>query len=280
MADEYQVDLGYLKIAGKFWGDEDGEPTLAVHGYLDNANSFDMIAPSLEGLRIFALDLPGHGWSDHRSGGDTYEGLGYLRDVLAVADHLGWDRFSYLGHSMGGEIGSQLAGLFPERINRLVCIDGYCGTASPPRALELMRRTVASSFKAASSLKVFPTLDAMAQRLQEVTRQNEASARCLLERGHRPVEGGFVWRTDPRIIGTGALEFTRAQLDLLLDQTTAPTLIIVASHEDRWFQRAIDAIMDRKDAHRKVVHVPGHHHLHMQEQAAQVVELINDFMKE
>ena len=52
------LDLGYTRIAGKFWGVESGEPTIALHGYLDNANSFDMLAPAVQGLRIFAKAKP------------------------------------------------------------------------------------------------------------------------------------------------------------------------------------------------------------------------------
>ena len=46
-AREAKIDLGYLQVAGKGWGDGSGAPTFALHGYLDNANSFDMIAPLL-----------------------------------------------------------------------------------------------------------------------------------------------------------------------------------------------------------------------------------------
>ena len=62
------LDLGYTRIAGKFWGVESGEPTIALHGYLDNANSFDMLAPAVQGLRIFAMDFAGHGWSSSQTG--------------------------------------------------------------------------------------------------------------------------------------------------------------------------------------------------------------------
>ena len=126
-----EIDLGYTIIRGKYWGPLDGEPTIALHGYLDNANSFDMIAPHLSGLRIFAMDFAGHGWSDHRREGEQYTGLNDIRDVLAVADHHGWQTFNLLGHSMGAEIGSQIAGFFPDRVTRLLCIDGYCGTNTP-----------------------------------------------------------------------------------------------------------------------------------------------------
>ncbi|MEX2327019.1 MAG: alpha/beta fold hydrolase, partial [Pseudomonadales bacterium] len=187
---EYEVNLSYTTIAGKWWGPEGGEPTFALHGYLDNANSFDMVAPGLTGLRIFAMDFAGHGWSAHRRDGETYSGLNDIRDVLAVADELGWDRFNIIGHSMGAEIGSQIAGLFPERVNKLICIDGYCGTNGPAETIGHLRSSIEASFKKNSKLKVFATFNDMKNRLCEATGQNESSALCLIKRGHKAVEGG------------------------------------------------------------------------------------------
>ena len=49
-------------ITAKAWGPEDGKPFLGLHGWLDNANTFDKIAPLLpENIRLVAMDFPGHG---------------------------------------------------------------------------------------------------------------------------------------------------------------------------------------------------------------------------
>ncbi len=274
-----KIDLGYLTLSGKFWGPETGDPTIALHGYLDNANSFDMIAPHLDGLRIFALDFAGHGWSEYRRSGELYSGLNDLRDVLAVADALDWQSFNIIGHSMGAEIGSQLAGMFPDRVNALICIDGYCGTNNAQETLGHIKSSIAASFKQATQLRVFPDLDAMMQRLCEATGQNEISARCLIERGHRAVEGGYTWITDPRIRGSGPLELTRDQLIVLLDSTVAATLLIVADMENEWLKPTIDVLQERAAPQLQLTQLPGHHHLHMQDQAMDIVELIRQFLQ-
>lgn len=272
-----ELDLGYTRIAGKFWGVESGDPTIALHGYLDNANSFDMLAPALQGLRIFAMDFAGHGWSAHRREGETYSGLNDIRDVLAVADLLGWQSFNLIGHSMGAEIGSQLAGMFPERVNKLICIDGYCGTNSPQEVLGHLQSGIAASFKQHAALKVFPTLEAMTARLCEATGQNKDSAECLIKRGHKVVDGGYTWITDPKIKGSGPLELSAGQLEQLLENTTAETLFIVADMENEWLRRSIDVIGSKARLGLQLINMPGHHHLHMQEQSGKVAELINNF---
>ena len=284
MSTQHEIDLGYIKITGKFWGPIHGTPTIALHGYLDNANSFDMIAPHLSGLRIFAMDFAGHGWSDHRVEGSLYSGLNDIRDVLAVADALDWVSFNIIGHSMGAEIGSQIAGLFPDRVKQIACIDGYCGTDKAEETLTHFQSSIQSSFKKGTTLKIFSSLQQMTDRLCEATGQDESSATCLIERGHKIVEGGYSWRTDPRIRGSGPLELTPDQLEALLDRTTAETLFIVADMQNDWLRRSLDIVEARlesgKDRNLQLISLPGPHHLHMESQSDDVASLINKFMDE
>ncbi|EPM99030.1 alpha/beta fold family hydrolase, partial [Pseudomonas syringae pv. actinidiae ICMP 19070] len=104
-----------------------------MHGWLDNANSFARLAPHLEGLRIVALDLAGHGHSDHRPAGAAYALADYVFDVLQVAEQLGWQRFALLGHSLGAIIAVLLASSLPERVTHLALIDGLVPLTGEPR---------------------------------------------------------------------------------------------------------------------------------------------------
>ncbi|MDG1113807.1 MAG: alpha/beta hydrolase [Pseudomonadales bacterium] len=277
MFEDLDIDLGGQWIRGKLWGPAAGLPTIALHGYLDNANSFDALAPRLLNHRIFAMDFAGHGASDHRRPHELYSGLLDIRDVLAVADHFGWSRFHLIGHSMGAEIGSQIAGLFPDRVASLVCIDGFCSTNVVPVTLEHLASSVSASFKQSARLKVFPNLAAMSTRLSDATGQSSASAEAIVARGHAEADGGYTWRTDPRIKGSGPLELTGEQLQQLIQQITAETLMIVADLSNDWLQRSLDVVMATEQPLLTVVHVPGHHHLHMQAESASIAALIERF---
>ncbi len=90
------------------------------------------LAPQLKGLRIVALDLAGHGYSEHRPPGAGYALADYAHDVLRVAEQLGWQRFALLGHSLGAIISVQLAGALPDRVSHLALIDGVI----PPTGAE------------------------------------------------------------------------------------------------------------------------------------------------
>ncbi|MBC7210901.1 MAG: alpha/beta fold hydrolase, partial [Pseudomonas sp.] len=122
--EEIRLTLGHIELAAHLFGPADGLPVIALHGWLDNANSFARLAPQLKGLRIVALDLAGHGYSGHRPVGAGYALADYAHDVLRVAEQLGWARFGLLGHSLGAIISVQLAGALPERVSHLALIDG------------------------------------------------------------------------------------------------------------------------------------------------------------
>ena len=69
VVEEVRLSLPHIELAAHLFGPEDGRPVIALHGWLDNANSFARLAPRLEGLRVIALDMAGHGHSGHRPPG-------------------------------------------------------------------------------------------------------------------------------------------------------------------------------------------------------------------
>jgi len=77
------------RLAALHWGDPDGTPTFALHGWLDNAATFDRLAPLLPELNLLAVDFAGHGESAHRPPGVHYHPLLDIQDILAIADQLG-----------------------------------------------------------------------------------------------------------------------------------------------------------------------------------------------
>lgn len=104
----FELQVGGARVAG-LRNHGGGPRVLALHGWLDNAASFVPLAPHLSALQLVAIDLPGHGHSAHLPAGASYTTAAAICHVLDVADALGWDRFSLLGHSMGAGIASLTA---------------------------------------------------------------------------------------------------------------------------------------------------------------------------
>uniref|UniRef100_A0A8C5JEP2 Serine hydrolase like 2 n=1 Tax=Junco hyemalis TaxID=40217 RepID=A0A8C5JEP2_JUNHY len=81
---KFPVPWGH--VAAKAWGPSEGHPVLCLHGWLDNANTFDKLIPLLpRGCYYVAMDFSGHGLSSHRPAGCPYHFLDYVTDVRRVA---------------------------------------------------------------------------------------------------------------------------------------------------------------------------------------------------
>ena len=114
---ERTFDVNGLTFTAKEWGSPGYKPVIALHGWLDNAASFDLMLPFLSDMHVIALDCAGHGGSSFRSADSGYNIWQDIAEVLGVADQMGWDQFALLGHSRGAIISTLIAGAFPDRIS-------------------------------------------------------------------------------------------------------------------------------------------------------------------
>ncbi|NNT92778.1 alpha/beta fold hydrolase [Stutzerimonas nitrititolerans] len=277
--EEVRLRLPHLEVAAHLYGPEDGRPVIALHGWLDNAASFSRLAPLLNGVRIVALDLPGHGLSDHRPAGAGYNIWDYAYDILQTAEQFGWQRFSLLGHSLGGIVSVLLAGAMPERIERLALIDGvipYTGEAeSAPRKLgEALRALLAVERK---RKPVYASFDqAVAARMKGVGAVSREAAERLAQRGLMPVSGGYTWRTDPRLMLPSPLRLTLAHAQAFAQRVECPTSLIIARQGLMTDAKVIEFIDSLPfESHR----LHGGHHLHLDddEGAAAIAAVFNPF---
>jgi pimeloyl-ACP methyl ester carboxylesterase len=123
-----------------------GEPVLIHHGYTGSHYSWDGVVPFLaDRYRVFRMDARGAGDSSHPADGHTIEQ--YAADVIGMADHLGLDRFTYIGHSMGGVIGFELGLSHQDRLDKLVLVAPAPadGVVAPPAMHEASARLRAAN---------------------------------------------------------------------------------------------------------------------------------------
>ena len=111
-----------LRIAYRAGGPADGPPVLLLHGWPDDATTYDRIAPALHaaGWRTYAPWLRGFGATRFHEAGTMRSGemAAMAQDALDFADALGVARFAIVGHDWGARIASVLASTRPERIGR------------------------------------------------------------------------------------------------------------------------------------------------------------------
>ncbi|HBL56585.1 MAG TPA: alpha/beta hydrolase [Deltaproteobacteria bacterium] len=279
--EELEIQTSTLRLSAKCWGNPEGIPLLAFHGWLDNAATFDYLAPLLTEFRLVSLDLPGHGLSDHRPSGSSYHFTDVIVDVLEVIHVLGWDHFSLLGHSMGAGIASYLAGTIPEKIRFVILIEGLGSMVlkaekMPENLRESSRQWLQLSKK---NLPLYPDEETAVKVRHHVGGIEESSVRALVARGLRPVEGGFTWRTDPRLKIKSRHYLTEEQAGAFLQKITAPVLLIAAENDEQnqWKDLLVKRIPYVKNL--RCRSLAGNHHLHLDNPEA-VAEVIREFLNE
>ncbi len=280
-ATERSWETDGLRIAGLSWGDPDKPPLLALHGWLDNANSYALLAPLLVDFHVIALDLTGHGKSSRRSADASYQVYDDLPQILGVVEQLGWERFDLVGHSRGAIISAILAASFPERINHLVLLDGV---APPPleagEFVTQMRRYVTEKKRLQSrQTRVYESIDLAAAAREEQGLNSEAS-RLIVSRNLTPVEGGFTWTTDPRLRGASAMKLSKTQVDTVLQALHMPTLLLMAdSGLSATHSRKFTSLGERIPG--VVLETfPGGHHFHMEQGVATLGARIQSFLSD
>lgn len=278
---ERTFEIKGRRMAAKCWHDPAKPKLLTLHGWLDNASSFDRMAPLLDAFHIVALDFAGHGFSDHRPEGMRYHTLDYVDDVHAVLQQLGWDRFVLMGHSMGAGVSCLFAGTFPERIEKLVLLEGLGPlSGQPAEAPQILRKAVEELAAQQNGTRVFDDFELAVKARQAGLSgpMSEQAARILCERGVKAVEGGYTWTTDKRARLRSVSRLTEEQVLAFMRGITAPTLLVRAEsglpYEKAMYEGRLQAL-----AQLRVEQLPGGHHLHLDESPEAAAALVLSFLK-
>ncbi len=253
------------RIATRSWGHGDCR-VLALHGWLDNVGSFSELAPLLQHVTFTAIDLPGHGQSPWRSPTGEYHYVDWIPVVWEVVEALAWDRLTLVGHSMGAGIAALFAGVFPERLERLVLLEGLGPFTTPhEQMLENMRRAIESRpVHFARDPRAMASVDEAIERKLSALPYLGTKARALVERGTTAVDGGVAFSHDPRLTGRSMLRYTEEQVLTHLRAITAPTLLVWAQQGLQYPVGAGNSEARAAAIHNvEILRVDGDHHVHL-----------------
>ena len=261
-------------------GNSDGPKLLALHGWLDNAASFLPLSAHLAEFDLVALDLPGHGGSAHRLPGYDYVFVDWIHDVLDALDALGWSRANLLGHSMGGAIASMVAASAPERVDKLALIEALGpihGIAE--EAGTRLRQAVKArrALDSGRSTRVIADLETAVDLRLAASNMSRDAARLIVARNLRPVAGGFVWRSDPRLTLPTHVRTDESFIRSWLRAIEAPTLVIAADPAPPYFTPELRAERVATLSDGRAMEISGGHHLHM-ERATDVAAALRPFL--
>jgi len=106
------------------WGNVEAPPLILQHGGRDHCRSWDWVANELRhDWHVIAPDLRGHGDSDWSPEGN-YAMDAFVYDFAQLVDTLGYDQVTIISHSLGANIATRFTGLYPDKVRKLVNIEG------------------------------------------------------------------------------------------------------------------------------------------------------------
>lgn len=254
-----RLELHYL-----VWGDEAKPPIILVHGTRDHARSWQRTAEALaDRYCVYAPDLRGHGDSAWAIGGN-YSIIDYALDLHALGEAIGREPYTIVGHSLGGGVSLQYAGTFPEKVSRLVTIEGLGRIWERERrpAHERMRAWIESMHRLEGrTLHIYPTIEAATARMREANRHLPPElAHFLTEHGVRRAEGGFTWKFDNYTHAGSPYEFNMEDARDLWNQITCPMLILWG--KESWGSRPVKMDLSAFHNYRAVEIDDAGHWLH------------------
>ena len=273
-----ELGTGAGTIRGLRWGRTGDASILALHGWLDNAASFARLGPLLTDADVVAIDLPGHGYSDHLPPGARYHFIDYIPVVLDAMNELGWPNCVLIGHSLGAAIASFTAATAPDRVRGLFLIDGLGPSSEKPDSApgRLQRSVRKFADHPATATTEYSDLDAMVDARYRAGRLSKAGAAALATRNSIQGEQGFRWRTDPRLRLPNPQYLTEEQVLAFLRKVEAPTVLGMASEG---LLQAQPQTKERICAFSSidVVELPGAHHLHLDDPQP-LAQVVNRFL--
>ncbi|MEY3664098.1 MAG: hypothetical protein RLZZ153_280 [Pseudomonadota bacterium] len=260
-------------------------PLILLHGWMDVSASFQFVVDALQDSRqIFAPDWRGFGLSE-RGQSDSYWFPDYIADLDALLDVLVPEGpVDLVAHSMGGNVALLYAGVRPERVRRVINLEGVgMPPVRPTQAPNRYRRWL-DDLKAPNQLRDYASLDEVAARLMKTnTRLPAEKALFLAKHWARQRDNGrFELLGDPAHKRVNPILYRVPEVLACWRAVTAPVLWVESEFQSDWYaftrtpayQRRLAAI---RNLSRARIEQAGHMMHHDQPQT--VAALLEDFCR-
>lgn len=223
------------------WGPPKGRKLVCLHGWMDVGASFQFLVDALaHEWFVIAPDLRGFGRSEWQPQG--YWFYDYLADLDHLVEHYApGEKLDLVGHSLGGNVVMHYAGVRPERVRRLVSLEGF---GIPAESSEIAPRKIAKwldALFAPPDFKPYASMGAIADRLQKTNPRLPRDKAEFLARhwGEALPDGSARLRSDPRHKLPFPTVYRSEEVFAVWRKITAPALWIAALQSDipKWLER-------------------------------------------
>lgn len=228
-ADRFYESQG-LRLHYVDWGNVSAPPLILVHGGLDHCRNWDAIARELQPhFHVIAPDLRGHGDSEWAKG-SSYSLTDNVYDLTRLMRCAELQDVAIVGHSMGGMVALACAGTYPEKVSRLVVLDGaFLSSSEPAPIAEQMTRWIDQLDRISEHREsTFGTIEEAAKRLATRNRRlTGAQALHLASHGIRKGDDGlYRWKFDHYQRARAPYRLSPQDYAGLWSRITCPTLLM------------------------------------------------------
>lgn len=269
---------GSKKIAALTNGNIKAPILLCLHGWLDNAASFEPLIPYLADFHVIAIDWTGHGLSSHRSDDAHYHFIDWVYDLVALFESQQWKNINIVGHSMGGIISTAFSAAFPEYVKSLTLIDvlGFL-TLSEEKTTEQLRKGMLSRLSLNDKkIKHHPNIKSAVTARTAVSDLTLEHATLIVNRGIKSTSEGYQWRSDHRLRAISPMRLSLAQAKQIITDITVPVQLLYGNKGMNMVSSGLKVFGELFKS-LKTYELDGGHHVHM-EQPEKLAKLIRDFI--
>src|SRR5450631_347823 len=216
------------------WGNDAAPPLILIHGGLDHSRSWDQLARSLRTeFHVIAPDLRGHGDSDWATG-SSYSLADHVYDLTCMMASMGLESAAIVGHSMGGMVSLVYTGTFPEKVSRLVVLDGV--TNFPARRIKPIETRIAEwvAVLDKTSRRKIHRYAAVADAAERMRARNsrltpEQAMHLATHALKQDADGSYSWKFDPYLRAPAPYRLSLDDHIALWSRIACPTLLVAGS---------------------------------------------------
>jgi pimeloyl-ACP methyl ester carboxylesterase len=265
-ADRFYESQG-LRLHYADWGNDAAPPLILIHGGRDHCRSWDALARILQPhFHILAPDLRGHGDSDWAKG-SSYSLSDYVYDLTGLVRSATVHKAAIVGHSMGGMIGLMYAGTYPDKVSRLVVLDGVTvlpGSSQAPIYERIAEWVAQSDRIGEQKIRHYRTVTEAAERISAYNKRltSEQALHLAIHGVKRNADGSFSWKFDQYQQLRAPYRLSPDDHIALWSRITCPTLLLRGSESFLPDPEAAGVLAHFKQAHLVTIVGAGHwlHH--------------------
>lgn len=268
----------------RVWGDAAAPRLFLLHGWMDVGASFQFLVDSFSrDWHVVAPDWRGFGLSEWAR--DGYWFPDYYADLEAFADrYQPGEPVRLVGHSMGGVVASMYAGIRPERVARLVSMEGLGLARHAPDQAPVRYRQWLDQLKDPPAFKPYRSFEEVAARLRKSNpRLPEEHAAFLARQWAKELPGGdVVLHSDPRHKTFNPYLFRIDEAIACWRRITAPVLLVSGRQSDipARMKDTPEQLAERRGAYRdrREVMLEDCGHMMHHDQPQRLARIIEDFL--